>query len=72
MFNGLELTLARGEVLAVTGPSGTGKSSLLKLIYGTYRAGAGRIELCIAAASSTSRRRRRGSSAISAATPSAR
>jgi alpha-D-ribose 1-methylphosphonate 5-triphosphate synthase subunit PhnL len=45
VFNGLELTLARGEVLAVTGPSGTGKSSLIKLIYGTYRAGAGRIEV---------------------------
>ena len=35
VFDGLELTLSRGEVLAVTGPSGTGKSSLLKLIYGT-------------------------------------
>jgi alpha-D-ribose 1-methylphosphonate 5-triphosphate synthase subunit PhnL len=45
VFDGLELTLSRGEVLAVTGPSGTGKSSLLKLIYGTYRAGAGRIEV---------------------------
>ncbi len=45
VFDRLDLVLGRGEVLAVTGPSGTGKSSLLKLIYGTYRAGAGRIEV---------------------------
>jgi alpha-D-ribose 1-methylphosphonate 5-triphosphate synthase subunit PhnL len=43
VFSGFDLTLAKGEVLAVTGPSGMGKSSLLKLIYGTYRADAGEI-----------------------------
>ena len=32
---------ARVRRVAVTGPSGRGKSSLLKLIYGTYRATGG-------------------------------
>ena len=43
VFRNLSLTLEPGEVVAVTGPSGMGKSSLLKLIYGTYRANAGSI-----------------------------
>lgn len=43
VFDGLALELHAGEALAVTGPSGKGKSSLLKLIYGTYKAGSGRI-----------------------------
>lgn len=43
VFDDLHLELAEGEALAVTGPSGKGKSSLLKLIYGTYKAGHGEI-----------------------------
>lgn len=43
VFRNLSLNLDPGEVVAVTGPSGMGKSSLLKLIYGTYRASAGSI-----------------------------
>jgi alpha-D-ribose 1-methylphosphonate 5-triphosphate synthase subunit PhnL len=43
VFDDLALDLAAGEALAVTGPSGMGKSSLLKLIYGTYKAGKGEI-----------------------------
>ncbi len=43
VFDALDLDLGTGEALAVTGPSGKGKSSLLKLIYGTYKAGAGEI-----------------------------
>jgi alpha-D-ribose 1-methylphosphonate 5-triphosphate synthase subunit PhnL len=43
VFDDLELELAAGEALAVTGPSGKGKSSLLKLIYGTYKSGGGEI-----------------------------
>ncbi|QIG47782.1 phosphonate C-P lyase system protein PhnL [Nordella sp. HKS 07] len=43
VFDDLNLELAEGEALAVTGPSGKGKSSLLKLIYGTYKAGQGEI-----------------------------
>ena len=43
VFDDLALELAAGEALAVTGPSGKGKSSLLKLIYGTYKTGHGEI-----------------------------
>ncbi len=43
VFDSLALELASGEALAVTGPSGKGKSSLLKLIYGTYKPGRGEI-----------------------------
>jgi alpha-D-ribose 1-methylphosphonate 5-triphosphate synthase subunit PhnL len=43
VFDNLSLELASGEALAVTGPSGKGKSSLLKLIYGTYKPGHGEI-----------------------------
>lgn len=45
VFNGLEAEIASGEAVAVTGPSGRGKSSLLKLIYGTYRASSGTISV---------------------------
>jgi alpha-D-ribose 1-methylphosphonate 5-triphosphate synthase subunit PhnL len=43
VFDDLDLDLEAGEALAVTGPSGKGKSSLLKLVYGTYKAGHGEI-----------------------------
>ncbi|MGE0237233.1 MAG: phosphonate C-P lyase system protein PhnL [Parvibaculaceae bacterium] len=43
VFDDLALELAAGEALAITGPSGKGKSSLLKLIYGTYKSGQGEI-----------------------------
>jgi alpha-D-ribose 1-methylphosphonate 5-triphosphate synthase subunit PhnL len=43
VFENLALHLSAGEALAVTGPSGKGKSSLLKLIYGTYKTGHGEI-----------------------------
>jgi alpha-D-ribose 1-methylphosphonate 5-triphosphate synthase subunit PhnL len=45
VFDGLHAALNAGEAVAVTGPSGRGKSSLLKLIYGTYRADAGAIRV---------------------------
>ncbi len=41
----LDLEVARGEVLAVTGPSGIGKSTLLRLAAGLERPSSGRI-LC--------------------------
>ena len=45
VFEGLNAELKAGEAVAVTGPSGRGKSSLLKLVYGTYRASAGSIRV---------------------------
>ena len=43
VFSALDIDVSTGEALALTGPSGSGKSSLLKLIYGTYKAGGGEI-----------------------------
>jgi alpha-D-ribose 1-methylphosphonate 5-triphosphate synthase subunit PhnL len=45
VFEDLSAEIEAGETVAVTGPSGRGKSSLLKLIYGTYRATAGSIRV---------------------------
>jgi len=45
LFEGLSAEVAAGEAVAVTGPSGRGKSSLLKLVYGTYRANSGAIRV---------------------------
>lgn len=43
VFDRFSASIDSGEAVAVTGPSGRGKSSLLKLIYGTYRASSGSI-----------------------------
>jgi alpha-D-ribose 1-methylphosphonate 5-triphosphate synthase subunit PhnL len=45
VFADFSAEIAAGEAVAVTGPSGRGKSSLLKLIYGTYRASSGAIRI---------------------------
>jgi alpha-D-ribose 1-methylphosphonate 5-triphosphate synthase subunit PhnL len=39
----VSLQVHAGECVALDGPSGTGKSSVLRMIYGNYRADAGRI-----------------------------
>lgn len=36
-LRGVNLTAKKGEIVAVTGPSGSGKSSLLKAVLGLYR-----------------------------------
>jgi phospholipid/cholesterol/gamma-HCH transport system ATP-binding protein len=43
IYESLDLTVRRGETLTVLGPSGVGKSVLLKLIIGLYRPDAGRV-----------------------------
>ena len=43
VFDGLELAVRRGETFTVLGPSGSGKSVLLKLLIGLYKPDAGRI-----------------------------
>ena len=45
VLNGLSLEVADGEILSIVGPSGVGKSVLLKLIVGILEPDAGEIEL---------------------------
>jgi putative ABC transport system ATP-binding protein len=45
LFSGLDLTVWPGERLAVTGPSGSGKSSLLALLSGLARPAGGEVRL---------------------------
>jgi len=43
IFRQLDIAIRRGEVTAIMGPSGTGKTTLLRLITGQLRADAGRV-----------------------------
>jgi ABC-type methionine transport system ATPase subunit len=45
LLDGIDLTLARGELLNVVGPSGSGKSSLIRLLNRLDEATGGRIEI---------------------------
>src|SRR6266700_1092512 len=45
VFSGLDFEAASGEALAVTGPNGSGKTSLLRLIAGLLAASGGSIGL---------------------------
>lgn len=45
IFDGVDLDIARGRITAILGPSGTGKTTLLKLIGGQLRPDAGRVSV---------------------------
>jgi iron(III) transport system ATP-binding protein len=45
VFEGVSFDLARGELAALLGPSGTGKSTLLRCIAGLHAPAAGRVRL---------------------------
>src|SRR5258707_4363586 len=45
VFSGLDFAISAGEALAVTGPNGSGKTSLLRLIAGVLTAAGGSIDL---------------------------
>jgi len=44
IFDGVDLDIVRGGVTAIMGPSGTGKTTLLKLISGQWRPNAGSVQ----------------------------
>lgn len=45
IFGGVDLDIPRGQVTAILGPSGTGKTTLLKLISGQLQPDAGTVEV---------------------------
>jgi ATP-binding cassette, subfamily F, member 3 len=45
LFDGLSVSVGRGERWAVTGPNGSGKTTLLRIVRGLDRADAGRVEI---------------------------
>jgi ABC-type multidrug transport system ATPase subunit len=62
VLSGLDLTLAAGERVAVTGRNGSGKTTLIRCITGTLAASRGSIHICSHTAGSLDARRRLGAS----------
>jgi len=58
VLDGVDLTLAAGEVFGVVGPDGAGKSTLLSLLIGQLVPSAGNVSVLGQAATDTSLRRR--------------
>jgi alpha-D-ribose 1-methylphosphonate 5-triphosphate synthase subunit PhnL len=45
VFSGIDVSVHAGECLALTGHSGSGKSSLLRCLYGNYAASSGEVRI---------------------------
>jgi len=45
IFDGMDINIARGKLTAIMGPSGTGKTTLLRLIGGQLRPDAGTVHV---------------------------
>ncbi len=58
--DGLDLTVARGEVFGLLGPNGSGKSTTIKMILGLIKPGAGTVRLFGLPPDSIAARRRLG------------
>jgi len=56
IFDGLDLTVRKGSITAVMGPSGTGKTTLLRLLTGQARASSGSVQVLGHEVASLSRR----------------
>jgi ABC-type branched-subunit amino acid transport system ATPase component len=45
VLNAIDLTLAKGEMLCLLGPNGTGKTTLLRCLIGAVRAECGTVHI---------------------------
>jgi ABC-type multidrug transport system ATPase subunit len=46
LFHGLDLSVSAGECLVLTGLNGTGKSTLLRILYGSQQPSEGSVKVC--------------------------
>src|SRR5699024_11500013 len=57
IYDGVDLDIRRGKVTAIMGPSGTGKTTLLRLVSGQWRAQSGSVTFAGAQVGRLSQRR---------------